>query len=99
DVCEKARRRQPASDRPFRRRRLGYALTRPAGVFRAGDADHLELGRNPVEHFADAVADGMKRPSAAWTGWPIHIDDDILAQQVSWECLARWRYIRSGGRR
>lgn len=58
---QQRRHRQGASDRPFRRRRLG---DRPAGstsVFQARDPHDAKLRRNPVEHRANVLADGVKR--------------------------------------
>jgi hypothetical protein len=32
-----------------------------ASIFRTGDAYHTKLRRHPVQHLADAFADGMER--------------------------------------
>lgn len=42
-------------------------LFAPASVFRAHGADDAKLCRNPVEHFADALADRMKRRQSTRT--------------------------------
>jgi hypothetical protein len=60
-LCEQGWCGQPACDQSFGRRRLRDLAAAAASVFRAGDAYHTKLRRHPVQHLADAFADGMER--------------------------------------
>ena len=85
---QKRRRRQSAGDQPVRRRRLRCRLASPTGVFRAGDADHAKLGRNPVEHLADALADRMERATTARISRLADVEPHVLARQMIGQRLA-----------
>ena len=88
DLREETRRRQSSGDWPLGRRRLRDVLTGPAAVFRADDADDLELGGYPVEHFTDVFPDRMQSTAAAGTDEAAHIDDHVFAGQMVRQRLA-----------
>ena len=71
-----------ANDRPIRRGRLGHGVARAAGVFRTRDAQHAELGWNPVQHLADALANAVQDTSTARTSVVRHVDHDLFARQM-----------------
>lgn len=51
DVGQQARARPAFFDRQLRRQRLEHGLAEPAGIFRPDMADHLQPGRDLLQHF------------------------------------------------
>ena len=91
-LCEKCRRRQAAGDQPFGRRRLHDLATGAAGVFPAGDTNNTKLGRNPIEHLADALPDRVERAAATTADLAINVEQNVLARQMIGQRLAPgWR--------
>jgi hypothetical protein len=90
---EQRRRRQTAGDRPFRRGRLCRGVARATGVFRARDAQHAELGGNPVDHLADALPNDVQNTSTARTSVVRHVDHDLFARQMIGQRLAPWPLV------
>ena len=75
---------------------LNDRLIGPAGVFGPRDPDDAELRGNPVEHLADALADGMESTPAARAHGVLDIENDILARQVIGQRLAVGRPFGGG---
>lgn len=62
--------------------RLGDRPAGATGVFWASNAHDAKLRRNPVQHLADALANGVERAPAARAYLAIDIEPDILAWQM-----------------
>ncbi len=91
---EQRRRRQPFGNRTLRRRRLVQRAAAPAAVFGTADPDHPKLGRNPVQHLADRLADRVESTAAAGAEACVEIGRHLLPRQMSRQLAAR----RSPGR-
>jgi hypothetical protein len=53
-----------------------------ASVFRAGDAYHTKLRRHPVQHLADAFAEGMERTTTTAADITGDCEQNVLARQM-----------------
>ncbi len=94
-LCEQGWCSQSAGDQPFRRRRLQDLVAVAASVFRAGDAYDAQLRRHPVQHLADAFADGMERTAATAADITGNVERNVIARQVFGQRLApRARFER-----
>ena len=80
--------RQAASDQPLGCGRLHHFVAGPARVFRTGDAHDARLRRYPVQHLADAFADGVKRTTTTVADISADIEHYVLARQMIGERLA-----------
>lgn len=90
---EQPRRRQSASDRPLRCRRLGDRAAGAAGAFRTQNALDAKLRWNPIQHLAHALADRMQRAAAICASLAVDVEADILAGQMIGQRLASGRRL------
>ena len=81
-LCEQRRRCQSAGDQPFRCRRLRDLVADAASVFRAGDARYGQLRGHPIQHLADASADGEERTTTT----AADITSDVEQKRRRWGC-------------
>ena len=85
---EQRRRRHAAGNWTFRSRRLGDRPAGATGVLRTGDSQDAKLRRNPIQHLAHALADGMEPGPAASARQAVDIEPDVLARQMIGQRLA-----------
>ena len=86
---DEARGCQAVCDQPLRCSGLHDVFAGAAGVLRTQDTQHPQLRRNPVEHLADALTDGVNRSSAARTSIAADIENDGFARKMVRQRLAR----------
>ena len=100
-LCEQRWRGQSAGDQPFRSCGLHNLIAAAASVFRASDAYDAQLRRYPVQHFADAFADGMERTTTTAADISGDVEPNVLARQMTGQWFAprpRFERIRCDGR-
>jgi hypothetical protein len=68
--------------------RLHDLVANAAGIFRSGDAHDAQLRRHPVQHLADAFADGMERTTTTAAEISGDIEPNVLARQMIGQRLA-----------
>jgi hypothetical protein len=76
----------PAGDRPLRGGCLHHPLLAgPAGVARAADHLHPQLGGDEVEHLLVILADRVQCPAAAGARFILAVDQHLEPRQVDWQ--------------
>jgi hypothetical protein len=82
-VREECLGRHPARDRPLWGRCLHHRLLAgSAGVARAADHLHPQLGGDKVEHLARVLTDHVQGPAAAGAALVLEVDQDLDPRQV-----------------
>jgi len=94
DVGEQRGAGRAAGDHPLGRGGLHHRIAPPAGILGPPNADDPQGRRHPVEHLADALADGMQGAAATGADVGLDIEHTILPSEMVGKRLApcgnRW---------